>query len=162
MADEFNLRALVRDVLESSTLADPTDVANEVMRRIPKSSQRAALVQALRAFVRQVISEQRMSIRITDGQPTLPVVGSAKVAARREWAQALRLRVAGLDGWKSLADCTYADLLHAAKERREQARRNSAKARQYELLASLLTEHSADRVRDLPQDVLRNAFEAAA
>lgn len=57
---EFNLRQLVREVLAASTMADPGDLADEVSRRIGDEDLRSALDQALRTFVREEITRQRM------------------------------------------------------------------------------------------------------
>ena len=157
---DLNLRGLTRDVLRTSTLADPSDIADEVYRRIGEDQLRAALRDALRVFVRQVISEERShtTIRPESASP------SAKVAAIRDyWQRSLRDRVhASASEWKLLGDCSAADLDFAAAERQEQAERNAAKARQYRMLARLVEEHGAARVRDLPADVLMHTLGRAA
>lgn len=154
---EFNLRTLVRQVLDDSVLTDPGLIAEEVYRRTAAKDRGAAYQQALRHFVRQVASEQRGATTIT--------AGPSKATRAREWWQRSmrdRIHVNGDAGWKMLADCTRDDLLYAAAERREQADRNRAKAQQYEALASLLDANSAATVRDLPADVLMRALGGAA
>lgn len=159
----FGLRTVVLGVLDDETLnlTDFGDIADETFRRIPKAGREAALQQALRTFVRQVVSEQRAQLSISP--PTLPLNAgrSAKGAAIRAWSKQLRQIISTETGQKMLGDCAYADLVFAAQERRDIASRNRAKAQQYELLASLLTEHNAALVRDLPTDVLRTYLEAA-
>ena len=172
---DLNLRALVREVIDTSTLSSPADIADEVLRRIGPRDTKAALAQALRAFVRQCVSEQRMPVRLThveaqydakgNARPVQQVfIPSAKQAAiRDDWRRQARLfKVQGEDGWKSLLDCTTADLLHAAASREQQGKRNLAKAKQYRALASTLRDHDAATVGELPEDVLRLAVGEAA
>lgn len=161
---DFKLRHLVRDVLRTSTLADPGDIAEEVLRRIPTRQVRVALAQALRLYVRQVNSEERISHR---GEPATEAQApnrSAKVSGIRDgWQKRLRDRVhVGKGEWKFLAACTYDDLLAAAAERRELAERNQAWARQYDTWARLLTEHDVKTFGDLPTEAQMSALGRAA
>lgn len=160
----FNARALVRDVLHTSTLADPGDVAEEVFKRIPEEDHAEALRQLLRLFVRQVISEERIS-----HGPAAPVTStvnsgrSRKVRAIREdWQRRLDDRLHGQSEWKLLRDCTYEDLTAAAAERRDLAARNEAWARTYDEWARLLTEHDVKTFGELPAAVLQDTLGAAA
>lgn len=57
---DFNLRRLVREVMATSTMSDPGDLAVEVSRRIDPDDCRAALDQALRQYVREEITRMRM------------------------------------------------------------------------------------------------------
>lgn len=158
MAD-FNLRSIVREVLTSSTIADPGVVAEEVLRRVPSRMLKQALQQALRLYVRQVISEVRVS-----RPPVASSNRSAKVSGIRDgWQRRLRDRVHCGDGnWKFLAECTYEDLLAAAGERRQLAERNLAWARQYDEWARLLTEHDVATFGELPAEAQMAALGRAA
>lgn len=158
---DFVLRHLVREVLSDSDEADPGRIADMVLAQIPPRQTRTALAQALRLFVRQVISETRTA----RNEPTVtPISRSAKVAAIREgWQRRLDDRVHGAEGsWKKLRDCTYDDLLSAATERRQMAERNNAWARQYDAWARLLTEHDAETFGDLPAEIQMHALGRAA
>ena len=77
---DFILRHVVRDVLAETTEADPGKLAGLVLARIPKKDYPAALSQALRLFVRQIISETRTGHNAP--APT-QIQGSRKVAAIR-------------------------------------------------------------------------------
>lgn len=161
MSDDFNLRALIRETGRSSLVADPGLIADDVFRRIPARNRDTALRQALRQFVRQVLTEDRMRTHIS----STPGVGvSSKVQGIREhWQRALRDRLNVDDGvWKFLGECTRADLMFAADQRREQASRNRAKAAQYDALRALMEKHGVDRVADLPADVLMLSLGRAA
>jgi hypothetical protein len=173
--DGFNLRALIREVCESSTIADPATLAKEVSRRIGRNQQREALEQALPVLVQHVISRSRggftdtpsghraigaQTSRAAGGQP------SRKVAAIREtWRRMLRDRVAvGPDrgDWKFLGDCTDDDLAYAEQIRRDHARANTAAADRLVTLRGLLAEHGAATVAELPDGVLADNLAAAA
>lgn len=160
--NEFSLRHLVRDVLAESSEADPGAIAALVLARITKPNTRDALDQALRLFVRQVISETR--IKSAPNPAPSPINRSVKVAAIRDhWQRRLRDRVhVGATSWKFLADCNYEDLCAAAAERSQLAERNASWARQYREWAALLTDHDAATMRDLPNVVLADALGRAA
>lgn len=68
---DFNIRQLIRDVLRSSTMADPGEIAVEVMRRIPDSRVWEALAQVLRDAVRETMRSERTgnSFTVSDGEP---------------------------------------------------------------------------------------------
>lgn len=162
---EFNLRALIREVCDSSTIADPATLAKEVGKRIGRNQQREALEQALPTLVQHVISRSRSGATDTPGgQATVDIHGSSaaggqsrKVASIREtWRRMLRDRVAVADGgaWKFLGDCTSADLAYAATIREEHARSNAAAAERFRCLAERLDEHGVETVADLPVPVL--------
>lgn len=183
---DFNIRQLVRDVLRSSTMADPGDVADEVMRRIPKEMMRAALAQVLREVVRQVMGEERQANRsgggisteppqqtplsVAPSQPTntAPRVAnrSFKVNAIRDgWQKRLTDRIhvgQSARDWKLLKFCTYDDLLFAATERRGIADSNATAARQYDMWARLINEHDVATFGDLPAEALMSALGRAA
>lgn len=162
---DFNLRALVREVLDASTLTDPGLVAAEVDRRINSRECRTALRQALRTFVRQVMTESFRAERVTaisQGAGTIAAPQSWKVrevAAYKRW---LRSPVQGATGWKALGDCTVADLDFIAGYRDRKAAENKAKAREVRELKRLMVEQGAEQVRDLTAETLARILGRAA
>ncbi|MER5843247.1 hypothetical protein ABT099_23705 [Streptomyces prasinus] len=68
----FNLRHLIREVLDNSTLTDPHAIASEVGRRIDDSDLRLALAQCLAHVVREEIRSSR-----NGGLPILPSLPAA-------------------------------------------------------------------------------------
>ena len=158
---DFILRHLVREVLADTDAADPGEIAGQVMARIPPRMIRVALSQALRLYVRQVISETRTGNNPPSASPIQP---SLKVAAIRDgWQRRLRDRVhVGDSAWKMLADCTYDDLLAAAAERRQLADRNNAWARTYDAWARLMTEAGVTTFGELPAEILMQTLGRAA
>jgi hypothetical protein len=165
--DGFDLRALIREVCDNSTMADPATLAKEVSRRIGRNQQREALDQALPLVVQHVVSRQRAGFvperRTSDiATPSR----SRKVAAIREtWRRMLRDRIAigpAASDWKFLGDCNADDLGYAAAIREDHARRNAARAEQLRNLAELLAEHGVATVAELPEPTLAASLDAAA
>lgn len=167
---DFNLRTLVREVSRTSTLANPGALADEVMRRIPEGESREALRQALRVFVRQVISEERP--KGSPGHPggINPVPSrasssrSSKVGAIRDgWQRHLRARYhVGASEWARLGDCTRDNLFFIADDLDRKADQNKAKARGIRSLAAALTDHDVAKVSDLPAQLLMASLGEAA
>ncbi|MDQ6524285.1 hypothetical protein RB608_11770 [Nocardioides sp. LHD-245] len=149
---EFQLRHCVRDVLSRTSEADPGVLAGLVLDEIPADAREVALAQAMRLFVRQIISENRTAHHRGSSAPVHRSGQSVKVAAIRDnWQRRLHDRVHGADSqWKILADCTYEDLCAAANEREELAARNSAWAREYRAMASAVLDAGAETFSDLP------------
>lgn len=177
----FDLRALVREVCDTSVLTDPPALAKEVARRIDEGDLREALEQVLPVFVQHVVSRRRgdssdppTGQMNTGTQPAgagrgptrIPAQRSRKVAGIREaWRKHLRDRIAvGPDrsDWKFLGDCTRDDLGYASAIRRRHAETNAAAADRLDGLAELLAEHGVERVADLPDPMLAGALDAAA
>lgn len=146
---DLNLRATVRAVLAGTDEPDPGVIAELVMAQIPAKQRAAALDQALRLFVRQVISETRVS-RVGKVTPIVSPRSWKGQGIRDGWQRRLRDRVhVGDSAWKLLADCTYDDLMRAATERQNLADRNAAWARTYKEFALAVSEAGVDTFGDL-------------
>jgi hypothetical protein len=181
--NEFSLRQALTQVLKETDLADPKDVAEELLDRIPKAQIPALFQAMLHGFVRQHMSADR--IRNSSGSPVaaLPVTankppfsghapsvagaykqpGSAKVSAIRDgWQRRLRDRVHTESGWKLFSQMTYDDFLYASKERQAIAANNEAWARRFNAWARLLTEYDVETFGKLPVEVQMNALSVAA
>lgn len=174
--EAFNLRHLIRDVLTSSLLADPRDLAAEVFQRIPAEEHAAVLRQCLNDVVREeirlsrnhtppAVMAERPGPRGNIGRQR-PASRSAKVAGiRAMWQEKLRERIhtgPGSTDWRLLGDCSFEELMFAAGERRTIALRNEAKAAEYAELAEAVRAAGVARVRDLPAEVLKNRLESEA
>lgn len=215
MTDEFNLRRLVREILDTSSLNDPRDLSAAVLDRIRPSQYEAAIGQLLPALVREMIRDSRnndtpmpplgrrgqpgnavqsrmlksvgapvstgtvansdsgtvrtaplVMAELPSGQPPRAAFRSAKVAAYQQlgakWLEERLCTSGNPREWKRVGDATVTDLMYAARERREQAGRTIAKAREYERLAELLGKHGVEHVRELPASVLAGLGGAAA
>jgi hypothetical protein len=171
----FNMRSLVRLVTKETGLSDPGEIAKAVDARIPDELVREALRQTLRLFVRQVNTENRLPLHYDrvpasydkQGKPRplqqVNVAAMKRDRIRADWfARAEQAKVQGVNGWKSLLDCTRDDLVHAATFREKQGHMNLAKAQQYRDLEATLNDYGVQTVRDLPRDVLELAVGQAA
>lgn len=181
---DFNLRHLVREVLDSSAVNDPHLIAPDVLDRIDDTDLRAALGECLPSFVREMIRSSRTFLTLhsqpdvmteSPGGVPRPVMKaepvrrsglSSKVAAIREsgpkWLSERLNTGASPREWKRVGDCGFSDLMFAAGQRREQAARTSAVADRLEALAELVQSHGVSRVRDLPASVLAEVGGAGA
>ncbi|HZB31265.1 MAG TPA: hypothetical protein VE465_13960 [Streptosporangiaceae bacterium] len=161
----FNLRDLVRDVTASSPATDPGSLADEVARRIPAEHRDVALRAMLRGYVREFITQDRMTHTDPPARAPKPTNGGRswkRDGIRDAWRKRLqdRLHVAAdASAWKFLGDCGYDDLTFAALERRTAAERTLSKAEEYEALADLLKEHGVETVRELPAEVLASRLD---
>jgi hypothetical protein len=172
-ATAFSLRSLVRDVMDTSALADPGALAKEVLRRVPDEHLREAFEEMLRTYVQNTITGRRNLIPSAALQESLPQGGrsrpvgrSGKVAGIREaWRAVLKERInigPASDDWKFLADCNSEDLAFAETARRDLAARNVANADQLQGLRELLAEHGKHRVCDIADSVLAAYFGGGA
>lgn len=158
----YDLRKTVRDFLDETDLTDFKEMAAELSARVPAKQLRDALAQALPHLLATVNQQRRMNNPVLAGTAAAPV-RSAKVAGIAAMhAAALRVLVHVGDGHnKQLGDCTYEDLMFAAEERREHARKNLAKADQFEALAERMHAAGVARVADLPSGDLADLGVAA-
>lgn len=168
----FSLRQLIREVAESSAIADPGALAEEVANQVPDEHLREAFAEMLRGYVRGVFRDERTFPSLpqprdrSDGKSRPPAGRpgnrSRKVAGiRAEWAKVLRERVhvgPPPSAWKFFGDCDAEDIDFLIGEREQIAEANHTKAEQYRKVRKLLVEHDAATVRDLPENVLNDAF----
>ncbi len=147
--DEVSLTALVRQCVEESSSAEPDELVAEVFDRIDPADYGTYLRSLLRPVVRGVWHEQRRQVL---GKPASR---SRKVDAIRDVRAILDMRV-NLGGaqFKRLGDCRTSDLLAACKAMRDLAAAHARRAKTYEHLAGLLAQHGAERVEQLPREVL--------
>jgi hypothetical protein len=157
----LNLRALIRDIADNSSLRGPREIAAKVAESIPNRQVRAALAEALVAYVREELTRARAT--------TAPVLTgnvnsarSSKVAAIRGWRRTLvgQFHV-GAGVWQRLADCSYEQVVFLAAERREMAERNAAAADMFDHLGATMRKRHAKVVADLPEPVLAELLSVA-
>lgn len=157
---DFNLKQAVSDALDSSSLASPDEIAHKVAEGIGPREVRSALLQALPNYVSRVIQQRRsVNVILDPSQATEERETARKQSARSfkvgairsAWQRALMDRVHVHDGYKLFGECTYEDLVFAAEERRDHARRNAAKAEQYSAVAAKLQAFGVATVAELPE-----------
>ena len=167
-ARPFDPRAHARDILATTDLADPDEIAQMVFEATPKRQMPDLYRTLLREVVMEAIRFQRAeSLRPDRDAPTdsdrgqvhsdaqnmaAPVAPapranpSSRIAAiRGEFAQRVRTG----DGYKLLRDCTLAEVLEQAALRRTVAAKNEAVAKWYDDLAARMEAAGVDIVGDL-------------
>lgn len=159
---EFSLRTLARDVWDDMGGADYHALAKEIARRIRPADRDEALHEALVQYARQFAKDQRPAAR------SLPAAGAGQKNSARSWKvkgvrhawPQLRARIFTEDGQKPLGECTVADLIFHADLLERQAEQNQRKAAFERDIAAALKKHRKTRVRDLPDAVLAQFFDA--
>lgn len=156
----YDLRQVVREFLDETDLTDFREMAEQLATEMPAKQLRAALADALPSLISTINQQRRMSNPILTGSNPTRSAKVAGIAAMHAAALHALVHVGG-GANKHLGDCGYDDLMFAAEERREHARRNAAKADQYEALAIRLRASGVDRVADLPAAELADLEVAA-
>jgi hypothetical protein len=157
-ADDFNVRELIRQVVQSSGLHDPAEIAIAVDRQVDDADLRVAFRSVLRSEVIEVLGSQRR--HATDSRPST----ATRAAQVRDWYVStlnVSLHVGefnGLPVWKPLGECTVAELDFVVSQRRELARRNVAQAALYERVQARMKAKKAKHVKDLGQEDLSEAM----
>jgi hypothetical protein len=149
-----NLTALIRQAAADHPLADPRELAKIVAKLTPEDELMDFYEEALVDACRHVLSDERTTAlagphKTRSGHANK----SAKVKQRGEWwdtVLAARVHV-GAGAWKTVADCTVADLEFAKSERERQIRRITGQIVHYEQLIALLKRHHKRTVRQLPR-----------
>jgi len=163
---EFNVRAVIREVVEESGLTDPGEIAAKVAENVPAKALRPVLAEVLRDTVRIALHSYK-TWRQPSPEPERdrrPSSGrSAKVGAIRDWARVLRQPVA-VEGnvWKQFGECSADDLAFLAVDRRENAAESLAAAVRFEKYAAALDEHGAEAVADLSDEVIASIEDGTA
>lgn len=146
MHTRFNPRETAKSILATTDLADPDEIAEAIFRATPKGS----IAGAYRALLRDVAREEIRFGRMADEPAARKPNNSSKVAAIRAGHEAFfAQRVYANGDWKLLGDCTVADVLDLAAQRREIAAKNLATAEKYEALAERMAHARATTVREL-------------
>lgn len=170
-APEFDLDAVIREVLATSASANPRDIAIDVAARIPDEVLADVVALLLPVRVRKVIRSQRAGARYntsrrvrTERPVDHQAEGDVPVAAGSvRWQDAAnithdpkrwRLAIDG-DGWKLLGECTEGDVKAVILSYRKLAVANEAIADRYCDLRDTMIAEGASVVADLPDDVVR-------
>lgn len=159
-----DLRAMIREVADGSSLRGPREIAAKVAENVPAKNLRAALAEALVAYVREELTRLRAVPTSTAAPGNRNSGRSSKVAAIREaWRRTLAGQFhVGKGRWEKLADCTYEQVAFLATERREQAERNAAAAAVFERLGEAMRKARAAVVADMPDETLAEILSGGA
>jgi hypothetical protein len=156
----MNLTELVNEVVTTTDLTDPHQIADVVLGRVPDEKAAALLREVMPEVVRA-----RLAARRTAGLPAshaAPGRSWKTTQIRALWERKLADRVPTEQGWKSFGDMTVTDLLGAAELRERMAADLMTVAAEYRTVADLLRSNGVGTVRELPMDVLLGATSAVA
>jgi hypothetical protein len=153
MAD-FDPYLVARDVLATTDLADPSDIAEEIFNRTPKREIAGAYRMILRTMARVELGRMRMNGSAQDqtvgDQTGAQPARSSKVAGIRQYfSDTYEQRVCAFEKWKMLLDCTREDVLDLAAQSLKAANQNLAKHEKWQALADQMLADGAVTVRDL-------------
>lgn len=162
---DIDIQTVVRHIIDSTTLADPGDIAAKVCESLPDAQLREVLTVALRAYVRDQLAQHRWRTAVAASVPTLeapvgslssnPTARSERVTAIRDAAPAwLRARVCAAGEWLLLGDCTPIHLAALDRDLHRQASRLECKREKYRHLLELCEQYAVSHVSDLPVEVL--------
>lgn len=150
---DFSLAHYADEALTAATDADYDAIAKAMTALIPHADREAALVQLCRIYLMSY--KPRLSRVREAATPAGKGQRSAKVAAYQQHARFFRILVqTGPNANKWMGECTYEDLMHAARIRHEQASAIAAAAEDHERLAALVKRHKAATVQQLPPQVV--------
>jgi hypothetical protein len=157
----FDFHAIVTEEIEQHPSADPDDVADAVLRRIPANELRSVLNLVMRSFIRIRVGQRRARRAVVAPEKVSGVGRSWKVqGAADAWRRHLTDRYnIGSHKWKMLNEMGYDDLVFSAEYREQQAAANQAQAERLRSWAQLLVQHQAPTFGDLPEEVQREAIE---
>jgi len=159
----FDLNREINRILTETDIADPVQIAAEILMVIPDESVERVLGILILPYIRNAISRHRQvpsSFPMQHHSSTRTV--SPRVSASitynwRSWLLSTRIPV-GDGKWKLLGDCNVEDLSYAASERETLAAQNTAAALRYRTLASVLARSALPKVSDVSDTNLMNIF----
>jgi hypothetical protein len=160
-----NLRDLAREVIDQSSSDDLAVMVAALLARIEDVDLRDALQQTLRSFIREVIRQHRTAQPGAVDQPEASEQNESWWVKGMREAHQHRLHDrfhVGETHWKTLALMTYDDLVFAAEERRQIAKRNLGQADLIDAWAALVSRHQVACFGDLPPEVIAAALERPA
>lgn len=160
-----DLRHVIRELGEVDP--DPGRVAEQILEQLSDPEAHVVAAVTLRDYARRVLVLPSAPIYDTDEKPNLTMLDGRRTASwkvqawqNQRWRAELNKTVYGCQGtWMHYGDCTEADLISMVTSRRTKAEELEYEADHYEKVLGLLREHDVERVRDLPEDVLRELYD---
>ena len=160
--EPVTLHGLFHEVIASTDLVTPLDIATEVFKRTPRKLIPDLYLSALRDASHTYLSRDRMHAREvvraenTMSPAQLSGVVSHKVRQYQSgWEQAMNSRVMVDGQYKKFGECTFADMMAMSMSRRDAAARHAAIASQYERLAEAMKDREVETLADLDESVYR-------
>lgn len=149
-----SVRDRVRELLESTELADPHAIAGLLLPELKGKAKDEALAECLPQYVRLLVSAERGHLRLDRPreQPTSHTT-PGRSSRSPKWenvSRVFRLRVFA-DGWRQLGDCTAEHLMFLADDRYAKAKELTSSGDRWSALRDLLVRKGATHVRELPE-----------
>ena len=162
-ADRLDLRELIREHIATAESVHVRELSEGIAESIPSGELRDALRECLPHLVREVLNGTRPPVVVPAPAPAY----SAKIARRREMAEAWRRQLDAFysvgDGeQKRLGEFSHAELVALADELQRQAMSNLAREKRLRALADEMQAAGCDRLADLPESVLSVQLGVAA
>lgn len=162
----MGIRKLASEIVEASTNNDLDQMATTLLDQVSDEDLRAALGELARSVIRDAIAARRnrpIPIAARSAPPN-NAGGSWWVEGMREAHQAKLRDLFHVGGgqWKRLAEMTYADLVFAAEERRDNAKRSLAHADKLDTWAATVQRLGVEHFGDLPETEITHLLEEAA
>lgn len=140
----FNPATAVRELLVTTSLVDPDEIADIVFQQTPE----AAWPSLYRAMLRDLVCDVMRATR-SPNAPTFAPAGKSRMRAAAQQLGYCDTRIWARGTWKSLGDCTREDILDLVTQRTNAANWNLAKAAEWAQLADRMAAAGVTTVRQL-------------
>lgn len=153
------VRERVLEILATSSLSDPRDIADKIIGDLTARERQAALAEVLPEYVRITLHAGRGHHPTSDEPGSTQGTRTQDVAepGSSRWRRVSSVftgRYKPLDTWKPLRECTRDDVLALVDDYRKRAAQNTRKADQFEALAKRMAKAKVATVGDLPESVV--------
>lgn len=148
----FNPLSVARQIIAETSLTDPDDIAAQIYDRTPKKALAETYKGLLRHTAREAIRTANMDASTPPPVRTEPNRSSRVAAIRSTHISYFDQRVFAAGEWKLLRNCSHSDVLDLAAQRHDAARRNSAKAAEFEALADRMKRAGVEFAGQLEQE----------
>lgn len=145
----FNPTQVARQVIATTKLTDPDDIAQAVFDRTPKDQLKETYLGVLRQSAREAIRLENMAAN--EPPRSTPNRSSRVASIAQSHLSYYDQRVYANGDWKLLGDCTLADVLDLAAQRQQIAQQNMMKAKEFEQLADRMERAGAKVARELQE-----------
>lgn len=161
--EPYHIRELIREHIAAAESVHVRELSEGIAGSVPSGELRDALRECLPHLVREVLNSTRPPVVVPAPAPAY----SAKIARRREMAEAWRRQLDAFysvgDGeQKRLGEFSHDELVALADELQRQAMSNLAREKRLRALADEMQAAGCDRLADLPESVLSVQLGVAA
>ena len=143
----FNPTQVARQIIATTKLTDPDDIAQAVFDRTPEDQLKEAYLGVLRQSAREAIRLE--NIAANEPPRSTPNRSSRVASIAQSHLSYYDQRVYANGDWKLLGDCTLSDVLDLVTQRQKVAQQNMMKAKEFEQLADRMERAGAKVAREL-------------